>query len=71
MTAATFTSKDNNWQEEATIYWFDMDGEQFGIRECGIETTVLDSDGAPVDYNEALRSRVQRTCIVTDEMRAA
>ncbi len=71
MTTATFSIKDNNWQEASTTYWFDVDGEQFGIRECGCETDVLDSDGCPVDYNEHLRNRVQRACVVTDEMRAA
>lgn len=82
MAQATFTSKDQHWQDEATVYWFELTGDDhnsgksfdadvFGIRESGPDATVVDSDGAPVDYNESLRRCVQRLCVVTDEMRAA
>ena len=81
MAKATYTSKDQNWQDEATIYWFQIDGhdhnsglsfddDQYGICESGPGADVVDSDGAPVDYNESLKLCVQRLCVVTDDMRA-
>lgn len=65
----TFISADQNWQDESTTYWFDMDGELYGVVEGG-NAGIVDSDGMPIDYNDALRSRVERNCIVTDEIRA-
>lgn len=71
MSNATYSSKDQNWQDEMTIYWFELDGETFGIGETGMEVVALDCDGAPIDYNENLARRVKENCIVTDEMRMA
>lgn len=71
MSNANYTGKDQNWQDGTTIYWFEMDGEKYGIAETGPETEALDCDGAPIDYNENLSRRVIENCIVTDEMRMA
>lgn len=68
---ATFTSKDNNWMEGTTTYWFSFEGETFGIVEDGPTSSVVDYEGYPLDTNEYMLIRVKRTCVVTDEMRAA
>lgn len=70
---ATFIGADQNWAEETTIYWFriegdsDLAGKEFGIAESGPMSTVVDSDGAPLDYSD--RRRVAAACVVTDELR--
>ena len=69
MSNATFITADQNWQDETTIYWFDMDGEMYGMVE-GEGAGAVDCDGCPIDYNDALRAEVERNCIVTDEIRA-
>ncbi len=68
MTTATYIEKDQNWMDGNTIYWFDVDGEEFGIVE-GQDEGIVDCDGAPIT-NEHDRIAVERHCIVTDEMRA-
>ena len=70
MNNATYHSKDQNWMNGSTTYWFDIDGELYGVVE-GEGAGVVDSDGHPIDYNDDLRSDVERSCTVTDEMRAA
>lgn len=70
-----YTGKDQDFQNETTTYWFnvDVDGETetFGVAEKSAgEVAVLDCDGAPVDYNEHTVNEVLANCIVTDEMRA-
>lgn len=67
---ATYKSKDQHWQDEATVYWFDMDGETYGIRESGGQSTVLDADGCPMTPGDAITRRVEYTCVVNDVMRA-
>ena len=73
---AAFISADQNFAEETTIYWFriegdsDLAGKEFGIAESGTTSTVVDSDGAPLDYSDHDRRRVAAACIVTDEIRA-
>jgi hypothetical protein len=82
MANAQFTSKDQVWAEEATIYWFtvngndyksgiDFDGDVFGVRESGPDSSVVDCDGAPLDYNENTLRAIERLCVVSDEMRSA
>ena len=68
MSNATYVSADQNWQDGTTIYWFEMDGETYGIAE-GENAGPLDCDGMPIDYNEQLARRVVESCVVTDEIR--
>ena len=46
-----YKNKDQNWQEQSTTYWFDVDGESFGLCDKGYgeETRLLDCDGCPVE----------------------
>jgi hypothetical protein len=78
MIAATFSSKDQNWQSGTTTYWFVLDGtdygtnktfdnETFGIVDCAGEKSVVEFDGAPV-HNEYVDAIVLRVCKITDEM---
>lgn len=69
MATATYHSKDQNWMNGSTTYWFEIDGELYGIVE-GEDDGVVDSDSSPMDYNDSLRNTVERACVVTDEMRA-
>ena len=79
MATATFSSKDQNWAEEATTYWFTVTGSDYnsgiefdgvyGVRESGGESIVVDSDGVPLDYNDSTLNAINRLCVVTDAMR--
>jgi hypothetical protein len=70
MAVAKFLSKDQHWQDEKTVYWFDLDGQTVGISESGPDSTPVDSEGYPIDTNEWRARSVTEACIVTDEMRA-
>lgn len=70
MSSANHVTTDQDWQDESTVYWFDLDGERYGIVEQGPETFPVDADGCRIDYNETLAARVRGECVVTDEMRA-
>ncbi len=55
-----FLTKDQIWQDETTIYWYQLDGYSpafdvafdeavFGIADqCGVET-IVDSEGYPIN----------------------
>ena len=77
---ATYTSKDQNWQDETTIYWFEisgvdigtgasLDAQVFGIAESGGDDTVVDCDGSPCTEGDAVTIAVRKVAIVTDDMR--
>lgn len=44
-----FIDKDQNWQDETTNYWFDVDGEQYAVSDCNGKLRLLDCDGFPVE----------------------
>lgn len=76
---ATYLSKDQNWQDECTIYWFEVDSNDdalesgvYGVREAAYpeEPTPLNDEGYPIDYNEHQANLVLEVCQVTDELRA-
>ncbi|WBW63310.1 hypothetical protein [Klebsiella electrica] len=48
---ATYLSKDQNWTDGTTVYWFDVNGETFGVLHGGESwnSTVVDCDGVPSD----------------------
>jgi len=68
MATATFTGADQNWQAEQTTYWFEMDGEQYGIAESGGTRDVLDTDGLPMPEGDE-KNDVGAACVVTNEIR--
>lgn len=61
---ATFTSKDNSRADDTTTYWFDINGETYGVVHSGESwnSQVVDSDGVPsTDYTV-------EQFVITDEM---
>lgn len=77
---ATFISADQNWQDETTIYWFrlegtdygtgiEFDGEIYGISESGPDSSVVNSDSYPLTEGDHLTIAVRNTAKVSDEMR--
>lgn len=70
MTSATFTSKDNNWADNTTVYWFELGGEDWGVSDCGGDEVIVDCDGCPINTGDARNAHLPSELIVTDEMRA-
>ena len=71
MATAKFLSKDQHWQDETTVYWFDLEGDTVGVSESGPESTIVDCDGMPMTEGDGATIKARRACIVTEEMRAA
>lgn len=76
-----FKSKDQNWQQESTTYWFELtgsdegtgrefDGDVFGVVESGKDSKIVDCDGCPLTAGDAQEIAVKRHAAVTAEMRA-
>ena len=68
MTAAKFIGVDQRWNDETTIYWFELGDEKYGIADCNGYESVVDSDGGPLPKGTELE-RIRRSCLVTDAMR--
>lgn len=69
--SAEYTGKDQNWQDEQTTYWFDIDGDVYGVVESDSDSKIVDVDGCPIDGmggEQEIRSALENA--VTDEMRA-
>lgn len=80
MATATHISTDQDWQDGIAIYWFDLEGtdygtevefngEMFGIAESDEPSKVLDADGAPMTDSDHVTIAVRNTVEVTDKMR--
>jgi hypothetical protein len=67
---AKYISKDQNWNDGNTTYWFDVDGNEYGIVEEGFETYPVDHNSSPIE-NEYVASEIIESCVVTDAMRTA
>ena len=67
MTTVTYLSKDQNWADESTTYWFDIDGETWGVVESCGESSIVDCDGCPDNQSTEIESALLGA--VTDEMR--
>ena len=70
MHPATYFTKDQNTHDETTIYWFDVDGKEYGVVESGGDSTIIDFDGCTVNVNDQHNVHLPALLIVTDEMRA-
>lgn len=44
-----FIEKDQNWQEQQTTYWFNVDGAEYAIADQNGSLSLLDSSGYPID----------------------
>jgi hypothetical protein len=74
MTDITFISADQSWQEESTIYWFEVKNchylcyvETIGVVE-GRNAGLVWDDGDPIPQGET-RDHLERRLEVTDEIR--
>ena len=59
MVTVEYNGKDQNWQDETTIYWFTLDGKDYGtgftfhnsvygVADSNGNTSILDCDGCPM-----------------------
>ena len=78
MLKVNYINKNQDWMNETTAYWFDIDGTDygtektfhigtFGIADCNGHLTVLDVEGYPIQ-NGYVEMLVLRECKITDEM---
>ena len=44
-----FIEKDQNWQEQQTTYWFEVDGTEYAIADRNGEMNLLDKNSYPID----------------------
>lgn len=44
-----FLTKEQDWQNETTRYWFLVNGENYCIADNNGDLTLLDSEGYPID----------------------
>lgn len=75
---ASFTSKDNNWQNGSTTYWFDVEfyakgqdhNVSLGVVESGCdETKIVDDESCPIEGSWFECYVTDLTESVTDELR--
>lgn len=63
-----FIEKEQDWQNEATRYWFNVDGEEYAVVESGGSVSICNAvadDVTDRDFEAVLKANL----IVTDEMR--
>jgi len=73
---ATFLEKDDNSQEQNTVYWFEIQSDDYRIEsgEYAVsvgpdgESVALDEDGSPIDYSDLNKAAVLAVCEIPDEM---
>ena len=75
MINSIFTAKDQNSQDETTIYWFDVVGTigneedgVWGITDCNGEIGLVDCDGCPCNTDDAHILEVFNSCEITQEI---
>ncbi len=85
MATATFTSADQNWQDENTIYWFELEGEAYGtgvtfgeephgttfgvVESNGSIEGYVDEEGYPLTEGDRITLAVSKTIELTDDIR--
>ena len=42
-------NEDQDWNSETTTYWFDAEGEIYGVVDHNGDLSVVDCDGCPTD----------------------
>lgn len=77
----TYISRDQDWANKSTTYWFRLDGqdygtkiefddEVFGVVESGCDAPmIVDCDGAPITVGDGVEIAARRHCIVSDDLR--
>jgi len=71
---ATYIDTDRHYQDGLSIHWFDVvsddyriESGEYGVAHTGDDLTPLDSDGAPIDYNDLLAYAVIKLYYTIDE----
>jgi hypothetical protein len=75
-----FKTKEQDWENEATIYWFELNGTDYGtgcefdnewvgVCESNGESMILDRYGCPATPGDNIEMAATCHCVVTDEMR--
>ena len=71
---ATYIDTDHHYQDRLSIHWFDVVSDdyrietgQYGVSDDGDNLTPLDSDGAPIDYDDLLAYAVMKLYYTMDE----
>lgn len=65
-----FIGKEQNHQNEAVRYWFEVDGEEYAVVEIRGIAIIIEKRGDDV-YDRALDASLKSRLIITDEMRQA
>ena len=65
MKTITYESKDQNYQDETTIYWFNVDGELWGISDTNGERKLVDFENYPYDDSQLFD---ELSNMITEEM---
>lgn len=69
--AVTYDSKDQNWQDETTFYWFNVGNETIGVSDCNGEMSIVDEDCCPINTDDCGNTHLLKLIdLVTDEIRA-
>jgi len=80
MITVKYLSKDNDWQDGSTTYWFELTGTEygvsgfaggvFGVVESGdYDAVFVDADNYPIADSGSDAIVAKKYCIVTDAMR--
>ena len=70
---ADFTSKDNNYQDENTIYWFDVSGEfngEYGVCNHNGDLSIVDNECYPIELDTYTSNFLLDLCVITEDMKA-
>lgn len=65
-----YLDKDQNFQDGNTVYWFDVDGESYGVCESAEAPKLLDCDGYPCNLSDTWAIEIMSKLVVTDRMRS-
>jgi hypothetical protein len=69
MSEITYQSKDQNYQDETTIYWFSVDESIYGVSDCNGEMSIVDYGGCSINTDDECNMHLKSLCgLVTEEM---
>jgi len=70
MYTATYITKEQIWDDETTIYYFDLDGQDYGVVEAGGDSSrIVDGHGWLINIHDEHNVHLPVLLVVTDEMR--
>lgn len=71
MSNAEYLSTDQNYEDEETIYWFDLDETRYGVCESAeAPAALLDAGGYILDLSFCENKEILGQLSVTDRMRS-